>query len=203
MVLGKLKQTFNRWIEAEAGLLHRLGLSPNGITVLGLFTSLTSAALYFNWRTHAWFVPCAGLLLLLSGFFDALDGAVARLSASATAFGGFLDSLLDRYSDAAILIAVVLSGLCDPLWGLISLSGSLLVSYSRARAEMEGVKMVSIGLAERAERMILIALLSLISPIWKDSLWWGMVVLGVATHITVMQRAYYFYKCSRTTQKIM
>lgn len=201
MVLGKVKEAFGRWIEAEARFLYRLGLSPNIITLLGILMSLSSALIYLNWRTNALLVPCAGLVLLMSGFFDALDGAVARLSASVTSFGGFFDSLLDRYSDSAVLMALVLSGLSDLFWGLLSIIGSLLVSYSRARAEMEGVKMISIGFAERAERMILIAFLSLIYPIWRDSLWWGIVILAVISHLTVGQRTYYFYKKSRTNRE--
>jgi archaetidylinositol phosphate synthase len=197
MVSGKLKEQFNRWIEAEARLLHKLGLSPNTISVLGFLLSLSSALLYFNGARSPLVLPAAGLLLLLSGFFDALDGAIARLFGTVTAFGGFLDSLLDRYSDAVVLAAIVLSGLCDLFWGFSSLIGSLLVSYSRARAEASGVKMASVGFAERAERMIFIALLSFVFPFWEASLWWGILVLALITHLTVAQRAYYFYKSSR------
>jgi len=197
MVSGKLKEQFNRWIEAETRFLHNLGLSPNKITVLGFLLSLSSALLYLNWGRSPLALPIAGLLLLLSGFFDALDGAIARLSGGVTAFGGFLDSLLDRYSDAVVLAAITLSGLCDLFWGFSSLIGSLLVSYSRARAEASGVKMASVGFAERAERMIFIALLSFIFPFWEASLWWGILVLALITHLTVAQRAYYFYKSSK------
>ena len=197
MVSGKLKESFNRWIENEAKILHSFGFSPNRVTVLGLLLSLSSAGFYLSWRTSPVFLPCAGLLLLFSGLFDALDGALARRFGSATAFGGFLDSLLDRYSDAAVLSALILGGLCDPVWGLLSLTGSLLVSYSRARAEMEGVKMASVGFAERAERMLLVAFLSLISPLWGDSLWWGTVALALVTHGTVAQRAFYFYRSKK------
>ena len=197
MVSGKLKERFNRWIEAEARLLHKMGLSPNSITALGFLLSLSSALLYFNWVRSPLVLPAAGLLLLLSGFFDALDGAIARLFGTVTPFGGFLDSLLDRYSDAVVLAAITLSGLCDLFWGFSSLIGSLLVSYSRARAEVSGVKMASVGFAERPERMIFIALISFISPFWERSLWWGVVVLALITHVTVAQRVYHFYKSSR------
>ena len=192
-----MKERFNRWIGAEARLLHKLGLSPNAVTVLGLLLSLSSALLYLNWRRSPLMLPAAGILLLSSGFFDALDGAIARMFGKVTTFGGFFDSLLDRYSDAAVLTAITLSGLCDTLWGFSSLIGSLLVSYARARAEASGVKMGSVGLAERAERMIFIALLSIISPLWGEALWWGMILLALITHVTVVQRAYHFYRSIR------
>ncbi|MCD6262989.1 CDP-alcohol phosphatidyltransferase family protein [Candidatus Bathyarchaeota archaeon] len=197
MVSGKLKERFNQWIKAEARFLHRLGLSPNDVTVLGLLLSLCSALLYLNWRRSPLVLPVAGVLLLSSGFFDALDGAIARMFGEVTTFGGFLDSLLDRYSDAAVLAAITLGGLCDPFWGLSALIGSLLVSYSRARAEAGGVRMASIGFAERAERMVFIAFLSLVSPLWMGALWWGMILLALMVHVTVIQRAHYFYESTR------
>ena len=197
MVSGKLKERFNHWVSAEARFLHRLGLSPNSVTVLGFLLSLASALLYLNWRASSIMLPAAGLLLLLSGFFDALDGAMARMSDTVTAFGGFFDSLLDRYSDAVVLVAITLGGLCAPLWGVSCLTGSLLVSYARARAEASGVKMASIGFAERAERMLFIAVLSFLAPLWDKALWWGILILAFVTHLTVAQRAYYFYNASK------
>lgn len=192
-----MKERFNQWIKAEARFLHRLGLSPNDVTALGLLLSLCSALLYLNWRRSPLMLPVAGVLLLSSGFFDALDGAIARMFGEVTTFGGFLDSLLDRYSDAAVLAAITLGGLCDPFWGLSALIGSLLVSYSRARAEAGGVRMASIGFAERAERMVFIAFLSLVSPLWMGALWWGMILLALMVHVTVIQRAHYFYESTR------
>ena len=75
-------------------------------------------------------------------------------------FGGFFDSLLDRYADAFILCGIIFGGLTELHWGLAALIGSLLVSYARAKAEAAEVKMESVGLAERAERIVIIALAS-------------------------------------------
>ena len=88
--------------------------------------------------------------MLISGLFDALDGAIARIYGEATKFGGFFDSVLDRYADAVVLSGIIVGGLTNLIWGLAALFGSLLVSYARARAEAAGVKMESVGLAERA-----------------------------------------------------
>ena len=79
--------------------------------------------------------------MLTSGLFDALDGAIARTYGEVTKFGGFFDSLLDRYADAVVLCGIMLGGLTELYWGLAALIGSLLVSYSRARAEAAGIKM--------------------------------------------------------------
>jgi archaetidylinositol phosphate synthase len=135
-------------------------------------------------------------LLLLSGFCDALDGILARLYQQTTVFGGFLDSLLDRYADAIIYAGIIIGGLCDPLWGLIALTGSLLVSYSRARAEAAGIKMESVGLAERAERMIILIIASLVALFWQPetAIGIGIILLAILSNLTVLQRALYAYK---------
>ena len=113
-----------------------------------------------------------------------------------TPIGGFLDSLLDRYGDAVLIGGVILSGLCDTTWGIIALVGAMLVSYTRARAEVEGVTMEEVGIAERAERLLLLALAGFLQTIWTEALRWGMIVLAILTHVTVAQRAIYFRRAS-------
>ena len=135
--------------------------------------------------------------MLFSGLFDALDGAVARIYRENTEFGGFFDSLLDRYADAIILIGIILGRLTDISWGLIALMGFLMVSYTRARAEAAGVKMESVGLAERAERIVFLAAISFLSYFWFDTLNWGILIIAVLTNVTVIQRAIYFHKASQ------
>ena len=115
-------------------------------------------------------------------------------SGNASRFGGFLDSVADRYSDALAFSGLVLGGLCDAWVGLAALVGSLMVSYCRSRAEAEGVKMAGVGLAERAERMLLLAALSLASYWWLPALNVGVAVLAALAHLTVVQRTLYFRK---------
>jgi len=161
-----------------------------------------SAYLYWSSQSNdATLVGAAGLLLI-SGFLDALDGVVARAYGKVTLFGGFLDSLLDRYADSLVLTGIILGWLAEgsPLWllaGLFAVLGSLLVSYSRARAEAAGVKMETVGLAERAERIIIIVFASFLTLFWRDALRWGIVLLAVLTNLTVIQRIIYFKKASR------
>ncbi|MDX1814296.1 MAG: CDP-alcohol phosphatidyltransferase family protein, partial [Candidatus Bathyarchaeia archaeon] len=135
----------------------------------------------------------AVILLLASGFCDTLDGVIARIYQHQSVFGGFLDSLFDRYADAVVYSGVIIGGLCDPLWGIAALAGSLLVSYSRARAEAAGIKMESVGLAERAERMIILAIVSIAAFFWLPALNIGIMLLAVLSNLTVLQRGLYFY----------
>jgi archaetidylinositol phosphate synthase len=196
-MLTKLKQKIQLRLTSVAEAFHNLGLTPNFVSFLGLIFAVLSAVTYWHWNLHPFLLILAPLLMLISGFFDALDGALARRYGEATKFGGFLDSLLDRYADTVILCGIILSGLTEVYLGLIALAGSLLVSYSRARAEATGVKMETVGLAERAERLILLTLASFIAFIWLDALNWGIIVLAVLTNFTVFQRVIYFYKASR------
>ncbi len=196
-MLTRLKQRAQLKLISIAASIHNIGLTPNHISIIGIVFAVLSALVYWQWKFHPFFLILAPLLMFVSGFFDALDGAMARLYTEVTKFGGFFDSLLDRYADALIICGIILGGLTEVYWGLAALLGSLLVSYSRARAEAAGVKMESVGLAERAERLILLALASLIAFFWVDALNWGIVVLAVLTNLTVVQRAIYFHRASQ------
>ena len=193
-VLTKLKQRVQSWLGSSAALLYELGLTPNHVSVLGLVLALVSALAYWKCNLYSPLLIVAPLLLLISGLFDALDGVIARIYGETTIFGGFFDSILDRYVDAIILSGIILGGLTELHWGLIALIGSLLVSYSRARAEASGVKMESVGLAERAERILIIVVASFVSYIWIDALNWGVILLAFLTNLTVIQRALFFRK---------
>jgi archaetidylinositol phosphate synthase len=192
-------------MKAEASLAQKAGLTPNQISALGVIFGAASGLFYWltgqsleNSELQGVSLFSAVLLLLASGFCDALDGILARLYGKTSILGGFLDSLLDRYVDASIYCGVILGGLCDPLWGLLALIGSLLTSYARARSEAADVPMETIGVVERAERLLLIALASLLSFIWTEALRWSIVLLALATNLTVLQRTIYFIKKTRS-----
>jgi len=195
-MLTKLKEKVQAMLAVEAKAAHEIGLTPNQISLIGIALAFISAIAYTQWHINKLYLLLATVLLLLSGLCDILDGALARLYHEATPFGGFLDSLFDRYADAFVYMGIILSGLCDALWGLIALTGSLLVSYSRARAEAAGIKMESVGLAERAERIIILAIASLVAFFWQPetAINIGIVLLAILSNLTVLQRSTYAYK---------
>jgi archaetidylinositol phosphate synthase len=194
LVSSKLKEKFEGWVKSSVGPLTALGLTPDALTVMGLIASFAAAFCYANWGAGILMLPAAALLVLLSGLLDALDGVVARATGRVSTLGGFLDSVSDRYSDAVVLSAVVVGGLCHPVWGLAAIVGSLMVSYARARAEASGVGMAAVGLAERAERMMLLAAVTLLASFRVEVLGWGVALLAVLAHLTVVQRALHFKK---------
>ncbi len=199
-MLTRLKQKIQDMLATEARIAHKAGLTPNTITIIGVILAFLSAVAYANWRYNEFFLLPAIVLLLLSGLCDAMDGVVARLYGQTTVFGGFLDSLLDRYADAAVYVGIIVGGLWEPrywgmYWTLLAMIGSLLVSYSRARAEAAGIKMESIGFAERAERMLILVIASLVGLFFQPTavMTVAMIVLAVITNLTVLQRGSYVY----------
>jgi archaetidylinositol phosphate synthase len=201
-MLTKLKEKVQQMLAAEAKAAHKMGLTPNTISAIGIVLAFLSALAYAEWHNRPAYILIATVLLLLSGFCDALDGILARLYQQTTAFGGFLDSLLDRYADAAVYAGLIVGGLCDALWGLIALTGSLLVSYSRARAEAAGIKMESIGIAERPERIIILSIASITAICWLQALNIGIILLAILSNLTVLQRSVYFHKKTKETGKL-
>ncbi len=159
---------------------------------MGFFSTLLASLLLL--KEH-W--TLAGLSIILSGIFDLIDGVVARKLGKATAFGGFFDSVLDRYSDLFLLLSLLIYYLIkgDPalvvLTSFVSI-GTVLVSYTRARAEAANIP-CNIGLMERAERIILFSAGALFG--WMGFMLW---ILAILTHFTVLQRIYYVWKRLRT-----
>ena len=200
-MLTKLRKRIQAMLAIQARAADKLGLTPNMVSGLGIVLAFLSALTYTAWQIHP-YILLAAFLLVLSGLCDALDGSLARLHRTATAFGGFLDSLLDRYADAVVYTGIILGGLTDPLWGLAALIGSLLVSYSRARAEAAGVTMESVGLAERAERIIILTIASIIAAFWlpRKTMNAAIILLAILSNLTVLQRASYAYRSLRNNE---
>ncbi|MDX1813213.1 MAG: archaetidylinositol phosphate synthase [Candidatus Bathyarchaeia archaeon] len=192
-MLTKLKKKVQNMLTSEARAAHSIGLTPNTVSLIGLALALSSAFAYAAIHDPPLWILLATILLLASGFCDALDGVIARIYQQTSVFGGFLDSLMDRYADAAVYAGLIVGGLCDLLWGLAALAGSIMVSYSRARAEAVEVKMESIGLAERAERILILSIASIAAIFWLPALNIGIIVLAVLSNFTVLQRGLHVY----------
>ncbi|MGH2448251.1 MAG: CDP-alcohol phosphatidyltransferase family protein [Chloroflexota bacterium] len=188
-----LQRLARRAAEAVVSPLARSGVSPNAVTLAGFIFNLITAAVIATNNLRL-----GGVLLLLSGLFDMLDGALARVSRRQSRFGAFLDSLLDRYSEAAILLALIYLFATQRDVGLVVLTfvvsaGSLLISYGRARAEGLGLT-ASVGIAPRPERVVILGIgLLLGGPVLVAAL----AVLAVLAHVTVVQRLYHVWLVTR------
>jgi CDP-diacylglycerol--glycerol-3-phosphate 3-phosphatidyltransferase len=172
----------------------RLGIHPNIITTIGTTVVVASGVAFGVGQ-----IRLGGLLLLLSGIFDILDGQVARLGGSSTTFGAFYDSTLDRVGESAVFTGLAfyfLQGgvpadrqLLAAGVAIGALVASLLVSYARARAEGLGLE-CKVGIAARAERILLLGLPALLFGPGPGGalLFWIVVILALAAAITVVQR---------------
>jgi CDP-diacylglycerol--glycerol-3-phosphate 3-phosphatidyltransferase len=152
-MLGQYRERIARISDPVARVLLRLRVRPNQLTVLGLCCSAVAAAAFATDRQRV-----GGMVLALAGIVDLLDGAVARASGQVSPFGAFLDSVLDRYSDLLVLAGLVilfvrLEALVDVVATLAAMIGTVMVSYTRARAESVGVA-CRVGLMERGERLL-------------------------------------------------
>lgn len=194
MVSSVFKKQFEEVAKKFIKPLDMMGITPNHITVAGLLVAVFSAWFYADWDGNRYYLIYGALMILLSGLLDAVDGVLARTTGTVSRFGGFFDSVIDRYSDLLILSGIIISGTCSVAAGLVAMAGSLMVSYTRSRAEMEGVKMAGVGFFERAERMIFLVICSFAAYWWLEALNYGVIILAIVTHITLIQRVLYFKK---------
>ncbi|UCE26186.1 MAG: CDP-alcohol phosphatidyltransferase family protein [Candidatus Coatesbacteria bacterium] len=180
-----------------ARLLGRLGLSPTVFTIVGLGVSAGAGVAF-----AAGSLRLGGLLVLLAGFFDMFDGVYARVNEKASRFGAFVDSTVDRYSESAYLTGLIyyyasLQNKDMALLTVLVLIGSVIVSYIKARAESL-IESCKVGLMERPERMIVLAVGCLIGG-WF--VFGSLLLLAVLVHITAVQRIVFTGRRLRRTRK--
>lgn len=180
-----LRIWFKGILDVIGGFLNRLGIHPNTMTIFGLLGNVVGA--YFLARGQ---IFLGGVIVLVMGPIDALDGTMARLRGEPTIFGGFIDSVTDRCSELVIYLGLMVYALNrgDTLMAILvylAAAGSVLVSYVKSRAETLGFE-CKIGLLSRVERFIVLApLLVFNRPMW--ALW----IIAVLANFTALQRILY------------
>ena len=195
-MLGEWLRNHTRWlVDPIARATSRLGISPNWITVLGLVANVVVALLIVRG-----YLRIGGVATLLATLFDAFDGALARASGQTSSFGAFLDSTLDRLSEAVVYLGLLLYYVQqgqrrEMILIYATIVGSLMVSYARARAEGLGLQ-CRVGLLTRAERMCLL-IVGLVAGIMPLMLW----ALAVLTNVTVVQRVVYVWRLTQRMER--
>jgi CDP-diacylglycerol--glycerol-3-phosphate 3-phosphatidyltransferase len=159
-----------------------LRLTPNAITMIGLVPAVLG-----GWAFAGGRVRLGGLFLILSGFMDLLDGAVARVTGGESKGGALLDSTIDRYAEIAVYLGLALY-YRDSVWPLLgvilALGGSLMVSYVKARAEGLGLT-CDVGMLQRPERLVILMAGALIGP---RCLVWAVYLIAVLANVTALER---------------
>ena len=196
-MLKHYKASLTRLGDPVARALLRAHVRPNHLTLVGLGVSILAACAFAqgSLRTGA-------ALLTLAGLFDFFDGSLARLANSVSAFGAFLDSVVDRYSDLVVLLGVVLyyhraadtTGVFLTIGALV---GTIMTSYTKARAQSIGVA-CEIGLIERPERLVVLiagAAFNVLTP--------AMIALAVLTNLTALQRILYTRRAAAVREDVL
>jgi len=185
-----LRKRFGGTLEPIARLVGRTGVSPNAVTLTGVVLNLGVA-----WILAQGHMRIGGLLVPLVSLFDALDGTLARLTGKRSRFGAFLDSTMDRFSEAIVYLGLLvfytrLGAGREILLIYVTIVGSLMVSYARARAEGLGLD-CKVGLLTRLERTVVLTVALILDQV-PTALW----VLAILTNFTAFQRMYHVWRAT-------
>lgn len=196
MISERIGQWVRHYMLYVGRWLARMGMTANMATLLGFLLNAGVAAVIASGHPRI-----GGVLLLIASAFDMVDGAIARATGSASRFGGFFDSTLDRYSEIVVYVGMMvwLNETRDDHLGslliLIAATGALMISYARARAEAIGYS-ASVGLVARPERVVLLALCLIIDqPLW--ALW----ILAILTHFTAVWRIVHVWRLTQADDR--
>ena len=180
-MLNNLRETLQPALEKMGRGFASTGLSPTFWTVVGLVFALVSAVVYGLGIEFGLII--GGVLLLVSGFFDMVDGQVARVTGKTSKKGSYFDSMFDKIAETAIFLGILIGGYAEPYIVLLAITLSLLVSYARAKSDALNLKLQGVGIGERAERLLVIAIIGIIGYME-----YAVIIVVIIAGITLIQR---------------
>lgn len=196
MTLDKYRPLANRTLEPFVEGADRVGMTPNGVSVLAfVIAGFAAGAFYVAGANPGWYVIGA-LLVLLNGWLDLLDGALARRQNVASTAGDLLDHVLDRYADI-LIIAGLAAGIGEYALGFVAVTGVLMTSYLGTQAQAVGLDRVYGGMLGRADRLVLVGVVAVLTAVFSNPVLgltlvgWLLVLFAVVGHLTASQRFYH------------
>lgn len=180
-MLNNLRDTLKPILEKIGKVFASTGLSPNFWTLVGFVFALGSALVYGLGLEFGLII--GGILLLISGFFDMVDGQVARITGKTSQKGSYLDSMFDKIAEVAIFLGLLVGGYVEPYLVLLAITLSLLVSYARAKSDALNIKLQGVGIGERAERLLVIAIIGILGYMEP-----AVIIVVIIAGITLVQR---------------
>ena len=180
-MLNNLRDILQPTLEKIGKIFASTGLSPNFWTMVGFVSALVSALVYGLGLEFGLII--GGILLLVSGFFDMVDGQVARVTGKTSQKGSYLDSMFDKIAEVAIFLGLLVGGYAEPYLVMLAITLSLLVSYARAKSDALNIKLQGVGIGERAERLLVIAIIGIIGYMEP-----AVIIVVVIAGITLVQR---------------
>ena len=199
MTLDQLRPYLSSVLDPFVTSFDRLGLSPNGVSVLAFGMAILAAGtFYLGGQDPRWYLTAA-VFVFLNGWLDVVDGALARAQGVSSAAGDLLDHVLDRYADVVILAGIA-AGTGAYAIGFAAVTGVLLTSYLGTQAQAVGLDRVYGGAVGRADRLAIIGVVAVIAVPFDGTLWtlsaleWLLVFLAVVGHMTAGQRFLYAWR---------
>ena len=180
-MLNNLRDSLKPYLQRNGRTFASTGISPNVWTVIGLVFAFGASLIYGINVEYS--LILGGIILLVSGFFDIVDGQVARYTNKISKTGGFLDSVFDKIAEVAIFFGILIGGYAEPYLVFLAITLSLLVSYVRAKADAAQIKLQGIGIGERAERLLVIAIVGIIGFMEI-----AVIIVVIIASITLIQR---------------
>lgn len=204
MTLDSYRSVLVTVTEPVVSVFERLRISANTLSVMAmLFAIVAGVAYFFAFTTH-YLLIVALFFLLFNGLLDGLDGALARRTKTTSKYGDFLDHVIDRYADVFVICGIFLGGYLRPDLGALVIVGVLLASYLGTQAQAVGVGRVYGGVMGRADRMIVLTISTCLNIVYPAELGvfgiqftilgWALLVIGVLSHVTALQRIWYTRK---------
>ena len=196
MTLDKYRSLADRILNPFVTLAAKLGLTPNGVSVLAIIVAAGAAGAFALGGDQPVFYGVGALLVFVNGGLDLIDGALARRLELASSAGDLLDHVLDRYADIVILVGLA-AGIGRYDIGLAAVTGVLMTSYLGTQAQAVGLDRVYGGLLGRADRLVLISVVGAIAVIVTGPIYgftvlgWLLIVFAAVGHLTALQRFYY------------
>ena len=179
---------------------HFKSIDPNALSFLSLVFAIVAGMFFYFSSPDNYFLYFASLFVFLNGFFDAIDGKVAKLTDKASKKGDFIDHAIDRYADVFMVGGLALSTWCDPRIGFFAIVGMFLTSYMGTQAQAVGCKRNYSGLLGRADRLVLLMAFPVVQLLLLDYnsgtfydftiLEWVLIYFAVVGNITGIQRFY-------------
>ena len=189
-LLNNLRDSLKPYLQKIGQVFASTGISPNVWRVIGLIFAFVSSIVYGI--SFEYSLILGGIILLISGFFDIVDGQVARYTNKITKSGGFLDSVFDKIAEVSIFFGILIGGYAEPYLVFLAITLSLLVSYTRAIADTAKIKLQGVGIGERAERLLVIAIIGMIGFMEI-----AIIIVIIIAAITLIQRLYLLSKGSK------
>ena len=180
-MLNNLRDSLKPYLQSIGRVFASTGISPNVWTVVGLVFAFAASLIYGINVEYS--LILGGIILLVSGFFDKVDGQVARYTNKISKTGGFLDSVFDKIAEVSIFFGILIGGYAEPYLVFLAITLSLLVSYVRAKADAAQIKLQGIGIGERAERLLVIAIVGIIGFMEI-----AVIIVVIIASITLIQR---------------